>query len=157
DPSPVSLGAVSLGAVSWAPFPWAPFSQAAGSLVAFLRPAAVVGKPPAVPWWIPCEPPIPLRPSPARSTALRSCLCAWERPRASAKLSGRLDERPASGSLGLLPSGPDPVGEGYVHRQPPELIMERRAANYNRAAPERSVRRQNRSASAHHAEQACWA
>jgi hypothetical protein len=22
-------------------------------------------------------------------------------------------------SLGLLPSGPDPVGEGYVHRQPP--------------------------------------
>ena len=49
-----------------------------------------------------------------------------------AKFSGRLDERPASGSLGLLPSGPDPVGEGYVHRQPPGLIMERRAANYNR-------------------------
>src|SRR5262245_3655626 len=35
------------------------------------------------------------------------------------------DKRPASGSLGLLPSGPDPVGEGHVRRQPPaELSYE---------------------------------
>ena len=27
--------------------------------------------------------------------------------------------RPETGSLGLLPSGPDPVGEWLVHRQPP--------------------------------------
>ena len=52
-------------------------------------------------------------------------------------MSGRLDERPASGSLGLLPSGPDPVGEGYVHRQPPALIMELRTANYNQAVQKR--------------------
>src|SRR5690349_21891456 len=29
------------------------------------------------------------------------------------------DERPDPCSLGLLPSGPDPVGEWLVHRQPP--------------------------------------
>jgi len=29
------------------------------------------------------------------------------------------DERPEPRSLGLLPSGPDPVGEWFVHRQPP--------------------------------------
>ncbi len=29
------------------------------------------------------------------------------------------DERPEPSSLGLLPSGPDPVGEWLVHRQPP--------------------------------------
>jgi len=32
---------------------------------------------------------------------------------------GRLDRQPAPISLGLLPSGPDPVGEGYVCRQSP--------------------------------------
>ena len=32
------------------------------------------------------------------------------------------DERPEPGSLGLLPSGPDPVGEWFVHRQPPAPI-----------------------------------
>src|SRR5271165_2666155 len=32
------------------------------------------------------------------------------------------DERPEPRSLGLLPSGPDPVGEWLVHRQPPGLI-----------------------------------
>jgi len=30
--------------------------------------------------------------------------------------SGRLDEQPITGSLGLLPSGPDPVGERYVRK-----------------------------------------
>jgi hypothetical protein len=29
------------------------------------------------------------------------------------------DERPEPRSLGLLPSGSDPVGEWLVHRQPP--------------------------------------
>jgi len=29
------------------------------------------------------------------------------------------DERPEPRSLGLLPSGPDPVGEWLAHRQPP--------------------------------------
>ena len=32
------------------------------------------------------------------------------------------DERPEPRSLGLLPSGPDPVGEWLVHRQPPGPI-----------------------------------
>src|SRR5438067_13591417 len=32
------------------------------------------------------------------------------------------DERPEPRSLGLLPSGPDPVGEWLVHRQPPMPI-----------------------------------
>ena len=33
------------------------------------------------------------------------------------------DERPEPCSLGLLPSGPDPVGEWLVHRQPPGLYI----------------------------------
>ena len=32
------------------------------------------------------------------------------------------DERPEPRSLGLLPSGSDPVGEWLVHRQPPEVL-----------------------------------
>ena len=32
---------------------------------------------------------------------------------------GRLARRPVPGSLGLLPSGPDPVGERPVRHQPP--------------------------------------
>src|SRR5262245_62750069 len=32
---------------------------------------------------------------------------------------GRLTSDPNRSSLGLLPSGPDPVGEWLVHRQPP--------------------------------------
>jgi hypothetical protein len=36
------------------------------------------------------------------------------------KKGGRLARRPVPGSLGLLPSGPDPVGEWLVHHQPPE-------------------------------------
>lgn len=31
--------------------------------------------------------------------------------------------QPDSESLGLLPSGPDPVGEGLVHRQPPSAYF----------------------------------
>ena len=33
------------------------------------------------------------------------------------------DERPEPRSLGLLPSGPDPVGEWLVHRQPPAAYI----------------------------------
>src|SRR5215831_16609926 len=33
------------------------------------------------------------------------------------------DERPEPRSLGLLPSGPDPVGEWLVHRQPPATYI----------------------------------
>src|SRR5262252_7429228 len=44
---------------------------------------------------------------------------------------GRLNKRPVSYSLGLLPSGPDPVGEGHVRRQPPGSIMVGAQANYN--------------------------
>ena len=35
------------------------------------------------------------------------------------------DERPEPRSLGLLPSGPDPVGEWLVHRQPPASYIGR--------------------------------
>ena len=33
----------------------------------------------------------------------------------------RLDSDPKRNSLGLLRSRPDPVGEDFVHRQPPDL------------------------------------
>src|SRR6187455_3537779 len=48
-----------------------------------------------------------------------------------ARESGRLDKRPASGSLGLLPSGPDPVGEGHVRRQPPAELSYETPPNSN--------------------------
>src|SRR5690606_23936887 len=35
------------------------------------------------------------------------------------RIGGRLTSDPNRSSLGLLPSGPDPVGEWLVHRQPP--------------------------------------
>ena len=38
---------------------------------------------------------------------------------------GRLTSDPSRSSLGLLPSGPDPVGEWLVHRQPPGLYIGR--------------------------------
>src|SRR5437899_2969947 len=39
------------------------------------------------------------------------------------------DERPEPRSLGLLPSGPDPVGEWLVHCQPPVPISAQRNEN----------------------------
>src|SRR5882672_7522871 len=42
------------------------------------------------------------------------------------------DERPEPRSLGLLPSGPDPVGEWLVHRQPPGPISAERNENASR-------------------------
>src|SRR5712675_2627873 len=40
-------------------------------------------------------------------------------PRVVCEFGGRLTSDPNRSSLGLLPSGPDPVGEWLVHRQPP--------------------------------------
>jgi len=51
----------------------------------------------------------------ANSTRANALACAGRQ----ARMGGRLDKRPALSSLGLLPSGPDPVGERYVLRQPP--------------------------------------
>src|ERR1700730_18988897 len=39
--------------------------------------------------------------------------------------SGRLTSDPNRSSLGLLPPGPDPVGEWLVHRQPPAAYIGR--------------------------------
>src|SRR5262249_54827851 len=41
------------------------------------------------------------------------------------EFGGRLKSDPNRSSLGLLPSGPDPVGEWLVHRQPPRLYIGR--------------------------------
>jgi diadenosine tetraphosphate (Ap4A) HIT family hydrolase len=43
------------------------------------------------------------------------------------------DERPEPRSLGLLPSGPDPVGEWLVHRQPPGPISAARVEKASQA------------------------
>jgi hypothetical protein len=47
------------------------------------------------------------------------------------------DERPEPRSLGLLPSGSDPVGEWLVHRQPPDPYIGRgpRESKHGRLAP----------------------
>src|SRR5690606_39883123 len=50
------------------------------------------------------------------STARRPCSGGWRKR----KVGGWHDD-PCRGSLGLLPSGPDPVGEWLVHHQPPTL------------------------------------
>src|SRR5579864_1392214 len=42
--------------------------------------------------------------------------------RATFLMRWEADERPEPRSLGLLPSGPDPVGEWLVHRQPPARL-----------------------------------
>gem|GEM_PF-5851621 len=42
----------------------------------------------------------------------------------SKKTGGRLTSDPIRTSLGLLPSGPDPVGEWLVHRQSPGSYLE---------------------------------
>ncbi len=44
-------------------------------------------------------------------------------------------QRPARFSLGLLPSGPDPVGEWNVHRQPPAPYIGHREADYKPPGP----------------------
>ena len=43
------------------------------------------------------------------------------------------DERPEPRSLGLLPSGPDPVGEWLAHRQPPGPYIGRGGGESNMA------------------------
>ena len=50
----------------------------------------------------------------------------------TAKLAGKMANRVEGwtmtrpGSLGLLPSGPDPVGEWNVHHQPPDPYVDQR-------------------------------
>src|SRR5215470_7189150 len=46
-------------------------------------------------------------------------------PRIVCEFGGRLTSDPNRSSLGLLPSGPDPVGEWLVHCQPPGLYIGR--------------------------------
>ena len=46
----------------------------------------------------------------------------WQSSSYEAKVGGWTETRPVS--LGLLPSGPDPVGEWCVHRQPPSLYLD---------------------------------
>jgi hypothetical protein len=46
----------------------------------------------------------------------------WQRSSCEAKVGGWTETRPVS--LGLLPSGPDPVGEWCVHRQPPSPYLD---------------------------------
>jgi hypothetical protein len=57
---------------------------------------------------------------------------AWRtKPRGGkAKVGGWTETRPVS--LGLLPSGPDPVGEWCVHRQPPSIYLDRSGEFRNR-------------------------
>jgi hypothetical protein len=48
---------------------------------------------------------------------------------------------PCRGSLGLLPSGPDPVGEWLVHHQPPGFHIGNRAGNCKGGIGEATRRR----------------
>ncbi len=52
------------------------------------------------------------------------------------------DERPEPRSLGLLPSGPDPVGEWLVHCQPPAPISAQRNENASGGEPRSACRRE---------------
>jgi len=77
---------------------------------------------------------------------------AWTRPGASAppprsphcgrERNKEADERPVHLSLGLLPSGPDPVGDGLVRRQPPGRIWRLGEGEASRSPP--SLRRWRR-------------
>ena len=51
-----------------------------------------------------------------------------------AEIRWEADERPDPCSLGLLPSGPDPVGEWLVHRQPPGTYIGRTGGESKQAA-----------------------
>src|SRR5216684_5327337 len=54
---------------------------------------------------------------------------SYARPRSALEIGRRLTSDPNRSSLGLLPSGPDPVGEWLVHRQPPGPISAERNEN----------------------------
>src|SRR6185295_16414475 len=54
-----------------------------------------------------------------RAGLMDSGLATSSRPGMTKESEWEADERPDPCSLGLLPSGPDPVGEWFVHRQPP--------------------------------------
>src|SRR5205809_7819098 len=51
------------------------------------------------------------------------------------KTGRRLTSDPIRTSLGLLPSGPDPVGEWLVHRQSPEAYLGPKAPESKRVGP----------------------
>src|SRR5690349_24362052 len=55
--------------------------------------------------------------------------------RSARKKGGRLTSDPIRTSLGLLPSGPDPVGEWLVHRQSPGPYLGPKAAESKRSWP----------------------
>src|SRR5216684_1447966 len=57
---------------------------------------------------------------------------SYARPRSALEIGRRLTSDPNRSSLGLLPSGPDPVGEWLVHRQPPGPISAERNENASR-------------------------
>src|SRR5262249_36163027 len=73
-----------------------------------------------------------------QASGQREMTNAWPRtrpayPRCPAR-SGRLTSDPNRSSLGLLPSGPDPVGEWLVHRQPPRPYIRPTGAESKRRA-----------------------
>src|SRR5271157_3331857 len=65
------------------------------------------------------------RPVSPRNDEINSVGSRWRR-QIRAKVGGWTKTRPVS--LGLLPSGPDPVGERYVLRQPPAPHLDHRRA-----------------------------
>jgi len=54
--------------------------------------------------------------------------------RSTLEIIRRLTSDPNRSSLGLLPSGPDPVGEWLVHRQPPAPYIGGSEGDCKRAA-----------------------
>ena len=68
----------------------------------------------------------PRKPEPGRRTRRRAA--GGLSPKDMVEIGWEADERPDPCSLGLLPSGSDPVGEWLVHRQPPGPYIGRMAA-----------------------------
>jgi len=61
---------------------------------------------------------------------------SYARPRSALEIGRRLTSDPNRSSLGLLPSGPDPVGEWPVHRQPPGPLYRRNRTRLQAAEPD---------------------
>src|SRR5581483_6511366 len=76
---------------------------------------------------------------PLKGGGIRWGSVAMTAHRAIKSLAGwEADERPEPRSLGLLPSGPDPVGEWLVHRQPPGRLYRPGRARKQVGAPSSS-------------------
>src|SRR5271157_283529 len=69
------------------------------------------------------------RPVSPRNDEINSVGSRWRR-QIRAKVGGWTKTRPVS--LGLLPSGPDPVGERYVLRQPPCAYVDHKGSRRKR-------------------------